>query len=336
MKLMDYIKDHLFIIVFTLISYIMVLMVLIALKTDLYGIILISIIIIITPLIALSFDYYRKKKFYDELSLNLSRLNEAYLVLEMLDKPQFYEGEIIYNALYDINKSMIENVRIEKEKLKDYRDYIEMWIHEVKLPLASLILSISNQNYDNQKLRLQIKRLEDSIDRVLYYVRSDNAENDYLIKKVSLSKIIKDVVVKNMDNLLINQIELRVMNTDFEIYTDSKWLEFIINQIISNSIKYKKDNDSYIMIDAGKNDGMVELIIEDNGIGIDSSEIRQVFDKTFTGSNGRMNHASTGMGLYIVKNLIQKLGHKIRIESEVNRYTRVTISFSINDHFLRY
>ena len=101
-----------------------------------------------------------------------------------------------------------------------------MWIHEVKLPLASLILSISNQNYDNQKLRLQIKRLEDSIDRVLYYVRSDNAENDYLIKKVSLSKVIKDVIVKNMDDLLINQIKLQVMNTDFEIYTDSKWLEF--------------------------------------------------------------------------------------------------------------
>ena len=336
MRLIDYIRDHLFIIIFAFISYLMILMVLIALKTSLYGIVLITAIIIIIPVSILSFDYYRKKTFYKELLLNVSRLDEAYLVLEMLEKPQFYEGEMIYDALYDINKSMVENVKREKDKLKDYRDYIEMWIHEVKLPLASLILSISNQNYDNQKLRLQIKRLEDSIDRVLYYVRSDNAENDYLIKKVSLSKVIKDVIVKNMDDLLINHIKLQVMNTDFEIYTDSKWLEFIINQIISNSIKYRKGNDSYIKIDATKRNDVIELMIEDNGIGIENSEIRQVFDKTFTGSNGRGNHASTGMGLYIVKNLIQKLGHKIRIESEVMKYTRVIISFSINDHFLRY
>ena len=238
-------------------------------------------------------------------------------------------------ALYEIDKSMNENVRIEKEQLLDNKEYIEMWIHEVKRPLASLVLTLNNQkNILDRKTKNILKRLEDYVDQVLYYVRSENAEKDYFIKEVDLSKVIKNVGIKNMDDLLDNKVEFIVDKTNYKVFTDSKWLEFILNQIINNSIKYKRNIDnSYIKIYVKDNLDTTVLIIEDNGIGIKTSDIRQVFDKTFTGTNGREKTTSTGMGLYIAKNLCKKLGHKIEIESKENEYTRVFITFAKNKFY---
>ena len=139
--------------------------------------------------------------------------------------------------------------------------------------------------------------------------------------------------MRNMDDLLMEKIDFKVENIHKKVYTDSKWLEFILNQIINNSIKYKKKDNSYIKIYLEEKEDVVTLIIEDNGIGIPKSDIKQVFDKTFTGNNGRNNRTSTGMGLYIAKNLCNKLGHKIEIESIENKYTKVLISFFKNDYY---
>ena len=186
----------------------------------------------------------------------------------------------------------------------------------------------------DRKTKNILKRLEDYVDQVLYYVRSENAEKDYFIKEVDLSKVIKNVGIKNMDDLLDNKVEFIVDKTNYKVFTDSKWLEFILNQIINNSIKYKRNIDnSYIKIYVKDNLDTTVLIIEDNGIGIKTSDIRQVFDKTFTGTNGREKTTSTGMGLYIAKNLCKKLGHKIEIESKENEYTRVFITFAKNKFY---
>lgn len=335
MKFNSFLKDRLYSIVTALFSYFIILLVLLAFKSDKSIIIAITIILLVTYILLFLTDFFRKQKFYTDLLTNIDNLDKAYLVLETLNRPEFYEGELLCQALYEIDKSMNENVRIEKEQLLDNKEYIEMWIHEVKRPLASLVLTLNNQkNILDRKTKNILKRLEDYVDQVLYYVRSENAEKGYFIKEVDLSKVIKNVGIKNMDDLLDNKVEFIVDKTNYKVFTDSKWLEFILNQIINNSIKYKRNIDnSYIKIYVKDTINTTTLIIEDNGIGIKSSDIRQVFDKTFTGTNGREKTTSTGMGLYIAKNLCKKLGHKIEIESKENEYTRVFITFAKNKFY---
>lgn len=334
MKLKKYLQDKLYVIGIYSLSLILILLMLLAFKVDKQLIIAISIILVFTLVILLLIDYFRKKKFYLDLLGNIEQLDKAYIVLETLKSPSFYEGQLLCEALYQINKSMNENVLMQEEQLLDNKEYIEMWVHEVKKPLASLVLNLNNQKKPlDRKTKNILKNLEDCVDQVLYYVRSENAEKDYFINEVKLEQIIKNVGIRNMDDLLDNKIDFKVENVNYKVYTDSKWLEFILNQIINNSIKYKKDDNSYIKIYGDNRKDTFTLIIEDNGIGISKSDIKQVFDKTFTGSNGRKRRTSTGMGLYIAKNLCKKLGHKIEIESKENAYTKVSLVFSKNKYY---
>ncbi len=335
MKFGHFLKDRLYSIIIALFCYFIIFLILLAYKSDKTVIIAITIILFVTYILLFLADYLRKQKFYTDLLANIDNLDKAYLVLETLNKPEFYEGKLLYQALYEINKSMCEFVRIEEEQLLDNKEYIEMWIHEVKRPLASLVLTLNNhKNTLDRKTKNILKRLEDYIDQVLYYVRSENAEKDYFIKEIDLSKVIKNVGIRNMDDLLDNKVDFVVDKINYRVLTDSKWLEFILNQIVNNSIKYKRNIDnSYIKIYVKDDSDTTTLIVEDNGIGIKPSDIRQVFDKTFTGSNGREKSTSTGMGLYIAKNLCKKLGHKIDIESKYNEYTRVFITFAKNKFY---
>ena len=185
-----------------------------------------------------------------------------------------------------------------------------------------------------KKILNTLDKLDNYIDQILYFVRSENAEKDYLIKEIELQKIIKDVALKNKDDLLENKVNLEVDIHNEKVLTDSKWLEFVLNQIINNSIKYKKNNNEPIIKISVKDEkDKVYLTIWDNGIGIPKNDIKRVFDKSFTGENGRIMAKSTGMGLYIVKKLCDKLGHKIIIESEIHKYTKITIIFYKNDFY---
>lgn len=335
MKLTSYLRDKLYFILISFFTVLIITLMFMAFKIDKYIIFVTIFIVTISYMSVFLVDYYRKKKFYDNLLFNIDSLDKAYLVLETLEEPTFYEGKLIFDALYKINKSMLENVNSIKRQNKDFKEYVEMWIHEVKIPLSSILLTINNHKKDTiLKIRSNVKRLEDYVDQVLYYVRQEFAEKDYLIKKVNLASIIKNVGLKNMDDLLEEKIEFKVSNVDTYVFTDSKWLEFIIGQIVNNSIKYKRNiKSSFIKIYTEENKTKTTLVIEDNGIGIPESDIKQVFNKSFTGENGRTRSKSTGMGLYIAKSLCEKMGHEISIESEINKYTKVTISFFKNDYY---
>ncbi len=331
MNLLKFLKDKLYYFITFIIIYIILFMLFLAFKLDKQFIIATTFLLFLFHIIVILIEYFRKKYFYKELLENSEALDKAYLVLETISKPNFYDGELCYQALYEINKSMNECVKLVESQMEDFKEYIEMWIHEVKIPISSLVLMTHNhKNEFDKKYIDQLRRIEDYVEQVLYYVRSENAEKDYLIKEVSLHKIINNVALKNKDDLLENKIDLKVLNVDYEIYTDSKWLEFIINQIINNSIKYRKNKDSYIQIEAKEEENKIILSIKDNGIGIRKQDIKRVFEKTFTGYNGRVLTKSTGMGLFISKNLCEKLGHKIEIESVQNEYTKVIISIAKN------
>ena len=335
MKLISYIKDKLINIIFYLLTILIIIMLLVAFKSNTSLIIVIVTLLTISGLTLLLNDYYKKNLFYKTIHSKLIDLDKKYLVLEMLDKPKTVEEELIYQILYDINKSFIEELKDYKLSLTNFKEYIELWIHEVKIPISSLVLMTHNSKESIPKKYItQINKLDNYIDQVLYYVRSNNSEEDYLIKEVSLSKIINSIALKNKDDLLENNIEFIVKVNKETILTDEKWLEFILNQLINNSIKYKRNiKNSKIEIKVEDAPQKVILTITDNGIGIPKNDLPKVFNKSFTGTNGRKTTKSTGLGLYITKNLLKKLGHQIEIESEVNNYTKVTITFSKNDYY---
>lgn len=335
MKFMEYLRDKAVSLLLLFFTLFIVCLMLVAFKCQTQVIIGILFTIVLCFLIGVIYDYDRRKKFYDFLLNNLELLDKKYLINEMIYKPNFYEGKILFDSLYEIDKSMSEEIKEYSLNLQDFKEYIEMWIHEVKLPLSSINLIVHNhKELSNKKIIEQLKRIDDDVEQVLYYVRSENAEKDYLINNTNLKKVISNIAIKNKDILLEKNIEFITENTDINVLTDSKWLEFIVGQIISNSIKYTKSNkDSYIKIHAVETEDKVSLKIYDNGIGISNQDITKVFDKTFTGSNGRKIGTSTGMGLYIVKKLCNKLGHKIQIASKENEYTEVEIMFNKKSFF---
>lgn len=335
MKFINYVKDKIWYVILFIVSLAFILLMLAAFKTKIELTIAILLVITIFFITSILIDFFKKKDFYNNLLSSIENLDKAYLVLETLDKPNFYEGKILYQALYEINKSMSENVKNLKLQVADFKEYVEMWIHEIKIPISSLVLMQHNHKdkFSKDQIR-QIKRIENYVEQILYYVRQETAEKDYLITDVSLNKIINKVLLKNKDDILENKINLIVDTLSYDVSTDSKWLEFIINQIINNSIKYKRNiKSSCIKIYVIENNDKLDLVIEDNGLGINETDLPMVFKKSFTGQNGRIKSKSTGMGLFIAKSMTDKLGHKIKIESKEKEYTKVIITFSKNHYY---
>ena len=333
MKLSKYLRKKFIIILIFILTISIIDLTLISFKTNQQAIIGVNTTLVFGFIISLLYDFERRKKFYNKFLNDLDLLDKKYLITEMIDKPNFYEGEILYDALYEIDKSMAERIKEYSLSIKDFKEYIEMWIHEVKLPLASINLMIHNhKELSDKKIIEQLKRIDDDVEQVLYYVRSENAEKDYLIKETELNKVIGNVAMKNKDILLENNIDFIVDVGNKKVLTDSKWLEFIVNQIVSNSIKYIRSGvEHFIKITVEENSKNTILKIYDNGIGIEKSDIPKVFNKTFTGNNGRKIETSTGMGLYIAKQLCKKLGHKITITSKENEFTELSILFNKDD-----
>lgn len=276
--------------------------------------------------------YLKRKKYYDNFLNNLNLLDKKYLILETLEEPEFLDGKVFYDALYKIDKSMMENINNYRNETEDFKEYVEMWIHEIKIPIAGLMLMCHNNKTVNKNFLDQLNSLDNLTDQILYYVRSNYAEKDFLIKEASMDKIINEVLLKNKDSILENHIDVTVDVKNVKVLIDSKWLVFILNQIINNSIKYCDNNrKSYIMFYIEDNEKETTLHIKDNGIGVNASDLKHVFDKSFTGENGRKMRNSTGFGLYISKKLIEKLGHKISATSEENKYFEIAITFGKND-----
>lgn len=334
MKLNNYFKDKNLSVLLVTLETLLIALMLKCFNVQVYLIIIIAILNILTGLIVLIYNYLRKYRFYNLLINSINKLDKKYYVLETMPEPNTYEEKIVVNTLYDINKSMIENIKKREESLTDFKEFVELWIHEVKLPISSLVLKCHNNKdkYSDEFLSI-IRKLDNYVDQVLYYVRSEETDKDFIISEVNLKDIVKKVALKNKNDLLENNIDFKVNVDKLNINTDSKWLEYIINQIINNSIKYKKEENSIIKIESSQDKDTTILSIYDNGIGIPKRDIRSIFNKSFTGSNGRNKTKSTGMGLYIVNNLINKLGHKIKVESAENEYTKISIIFKNSDYY---
>lgn len=329
MRFIDYFKqckNTLFLIIFAIItSEIFLLICDIPLFIRIY----VVVSVLLLYFIGIILEYSTKKAFYNKLFSRLDELDNKYLIAEIIDKPEFIEGKILWEILKDTDKSMIENVNLYKYIQEDYKDYIELWIHEIKIPIATSKMIVENNKSEVTKsIDEELDKIENFTEQALFYARSNTVEKDYSIKENSLFNIVDIVIKKNKSILIANKVKIDIHDVENVVYTDTKWIYFILNQIIQNSVKYSKDDDKLIEIYSKSNKENIVLYIKDNGIGIKSSEISKVFDKGFTGTNGRVNgKKSTGIGLYLCKKLCDKLGIGIDIESEFLKYTIVKIIF---------
>lgn len=289
----------------------------------------IPLIIMGLYMISIIIEYFKRKKFYDNLLKMLEELDEKYLITEIIKNPNFLEGKIFKNTLEQIDKSMLENVNKYKYMTEDYKEYIELWIHEIKIPIsASKMVIENNKNAITKSIDEELDKVENYIEQALFYARSNTVEKDYYIRKVFLKEIVTESIKKNKSSLIQEKISIDIHDLDIEVNTDNKWIVFILNQIIQNSIKYRKKENSVIEIYANQGKENVILYIKDNGIGIKQGEITRVFEKGFTGTNGRLsNKKSTGIGLYLCKKLCNKLGIGIELNSVQNEGTKVKLVF---------
>ena len=289
----------------------------------------IPLIIMGLYMISIIIEYFKRKKFYDNLLKMLEELDEKYLITEIIKTPNFLEGQIFKNSLEQIDKSMLENVNKYKYMTEDYKEYIELWIHEIKIPIAASKMVIeNNKNAITKSIDEELDKVENYIEQALFYARSNTVEKDYYIRKVVLKEIVNESIKKNKSSLIQEKISIDIHDLEIEVNTDNKWIVFILNQIIQNSIKYRKKENSVIEIYANQGKENVILYIKDNGIGIKQGEITRVFEKGFTGTNGRLsNKKSTGIGLYLCKKLCNKLGIGIELNSVQNEGTEVKLVF---------
>ena len=297
---------------------------------DTIVIIIISWLFILISYISISF--YKRKIYLDKLLSMIEQLDEKYLIAELMKNPERADDRVFYKILKTTEKSMLENINSILQERKEYKNYIEQWIHEVKTPITALKLLCENNLSDfSRSILSELEKIERFTEQALYYARIEQTEKDFYIKEVRLSSVVHKAIIDNKYLLRQNNISVNADNVVDIAYTDEKWIRFILNQLIGNSVKYHSSN-PFIHFSTKSQDDYVQLIVSDNGIGISESDLPRVFDKGFTGENGRIIQSSTGIGLYLCKQLCDKLGINLEIKSNKTGTTAI-LKFQIN-HFI--
>lgn len=294
-----------------------------------------SILLILTVWILVLCCYlaascYVRGKYLDRLLGMTEQLEERYLIAEIMAKPERADDMVFMEIMKMAEKSMLERIAwIEKER-REYKEYIEQWIHEVKTPIAAMKLLCENNRCDfTRELLAELEHVNHYTEQALYFARSEHTEQDYIIRETDLANVVHGAVADSKYLLRQNGVTVTVDEMNEHVYTDDKWLRFILNQLIGNAIKYRSEQPSIHFYSAKKGD-TVSLMVADNGIGIAGSDLPRIFEKGFTGSNGRIVHSSTGIGLYLCRRLCDKLGMGLEAVSE-GAGTTVVLSFHIND-----
>ncbi|MPQ45097.1 sensor histidine kinase [Clostridium tarantellae] len=328
MNIMEFIKDKIIIIMCNILLFIVVMAILLTINVKFFIILFVFFIWFLPLFSYMILEFFKFKNYYAKINSILENLDKKYLLPELIKKSTFIHEEKLNYILKEISRDMHENVKYYRDMQTDYREYIETWVHEIKTPISSSKLIIANnENEVTKKIDFQIDKIEEFVEQVLYYSRSNNVSKDYIIKSINLEDLLGNVVKKNYREFIYKKIRIDIKEVNELVYSDGKWVEFILNQIIGNAIKYSNSKEPIINIYSLKKFNSVILTIEDNGIGIIGRDINRVFEKGFTGENGRKFMKSTGMGLYICKKLCSKLALEISIKSEINKGTKVSIVF---------
>lgn len=212
---------------------------------------------------------------------------------------------------------MLEEISAVQRAHREYQEYIEQWVHEIKTPIAAMKLFVENQQGERKRqLFQQLERLEHYVEQALFYARSESVEKDFRIQQISLSSCIQEALLQCKYLCTQAGVSIHFPKEDALVYTDEKWLIFLLNQLIENAVKYRRKEGAVLCLDIQQLHHTVILSVRDNGIGIPEHDLPRIFDKGFTGDNGRLVHShSTGIGLYLCKRLCTSLQIDLRAQS---------------------
>lgn len=309
-------------------------------KQDLvYAAVLDAILLLITVLVGF-FRYSSKVK---ALSNALKRPVE-----EQAQLPEATDDvEILYQRLLE-NQSIARSESESSAAIRQsqMRDYYSMWVHQIKTPISAmkLLLEVEREELgqlicdDEQSQYLlsdnmdsfedELFRIEEYVSMALQYQRVSSTENDFVLEKVSVDGVIRDTIKKYAKIMIRRHIGINYSGTGQEVYTDGKWLAFMLEQILSNAIKYTPQG--VVTIETAEEKERFFITIKDTGIGIKAEDLPRVFEKGYTGYNGHADKKATGIGLYLCRQMADKLGHTIRMESEIGKGTKVWIGFDLD------
>ncbi|MCC0648738.1 sensor histidine kinase [Clostridioides sp. ZZV15-6598] len=290
-------------------------------------IVYILIVNIAFSLIYILTGYIKKNRFLEKIKNNTFKVSTNDIELIKCTN----EEKIYLDIIKDYQNQCDDIIDINTKKFEENKEIMSMWVHDIKIPIAIIKLVLEqNENLIEEKtsddIDKEIFRIENSVERILYLSRLEDFHKDFLIQEVNIEKIIRDIIKKYSKYFISKKIILNLNNLNYTVLSDEKWLYFIFEQLLNNSLKYASIEDN-ISIYCKTYKNYLQLRVEDTGCGIKKEDLNRIFNKGFTGNNGRNNAKSTGLGLYLVKELCDKLGHKIDVDSEYNQYTKITITF---------
>lgn len=329
MRLRDFLWDHWVTMAAMLAVAVFSALLLVVLGAGAYAAGYVAALIFLGWLVPLFMEYARRREFYNSVRKGLDRLDKKYLLSEILDEPSFEEGKLLYEALRETEKSMNDEIAKYRLASQDYREFVETWVHEIKTPIAACRLILENNPGKlSHDIKLDFTKIENYVEQALFYARSGSVEKDYALRRVKLREMVNASLKKNSALLIESGVRIKTASLEQTVLADPKWMEFILGQILTNAIKYRTASPE-VDVSASVKAECVTLTLEDNGIGIPQKDLGRVFEKGFTGENGRMFRRSTGIGLYLCKKLCDKMGLGVSVASVQGVGTAVSIVFPI-------
>ena len=278
---------------------------------------------ILLALVYFLYDYYRSRLVYHQLQ-EIKEL--SHVTMNLLPPPKSLEDENyqrMIHLLWEEKKHFEDKMNL---RYFDMIEYYTVWAHQIKTPIASIKLWLQNEDSSlSRKISPDLTRIEQYVDMVLMFLRLGSDTTDYIFREYDLDQIVKEAVKKFAGEFINRKIQLIYEPLNTEVITDEKWLSFVVEQLISNALKYTQKGSVTVFMKEPK-----LLCIQDTGIGISPEDVPRVFDKGYTGFNGRSNKKASGIGLYLCKRVCTNLGHRIHIDSVLDKGTLVQIDLSHN------
>ena len=273
-------------------------------------------------------EYHKCRQRLSELSALMQGLDQKYLFGECAPPPHTVYEQKLFALMRSSGRAMIGAVSDAQASMQEYREYIESWVHEIKTPITAAKLTCRHMDPDSRrKFSAELSQIEAHVERALYYARAESPERDCIIRQANLSDIISQAIGNHRTLLIQSKMKIETGNLDFTVYTDRKWAVFILGQLLQNASRYRSNASPSVLLSATPCGRQVQLTVSDNGIGIPAHELPRVFDRGFTGSNGRLRGGSTGMGLYLCRKLASLLEIDLQISSREQQGTTVTLTF---------
>ncbi|MGU3443000.1 sensor histidine kinase [Bacillus cereus] len=272
----------------------------------------------------LTYRYFSHRRFYHKLSTPSKTLHES--IQEMDSSPLSVALQDILETQYNQYQHQLKTWEYKE---KEYLTFLNQWVHQMKTPLSVIELIAQEEHGESfESIVEEVDQMKYGLEMVLYMARLETFEQDFYVERVSLQDIVQEVVRENKRLFICNFVYPEVkVNPNIMVETDRKWLRFVINQVVSNAIKYSAGSRKNISMATFEEGQSIILEIQDCGVGIPREDLPRVFCPFYTGENGRKFKESTGMGLYLVKSIIERMDHDIEIESEVGKGTKVRIIF---------